>query len=228
MNNTKQIIDNHNKCILNSFKHINDTIDNTNTKDTKTCSCRQKITCPLNGNCLQSSPIYQATVAHEDNTTAETYIRLTENDFKTRYRNHTTSFQHTKHRNSTKLSKHIWTLKENTIDHFISWHILSSRPPYNSRRKRCNLCLKEKLLIIRQPELSSLKKRNEVFYCVTIKQSIEINHDAYFADLNNRRGYAYYILYIFLFLEVFFGIYGNNRNPGDEKMAKKKRKCSLH
>ena len=36
MNNTKQIIDNHNKRILNSSKHINDTADNTNTKDTKT------------------------------------------------------------------------------------------------------------------------------------------------------------------------------------------------
>ena len=154
-------MDNHNKCVVNSSKHINDTIDNTNTKDSKTCSCRQKITCPLNGNCLQSSPIYQATVAREDNTTTETYIRLTENDFKTRYRNHTASFQHTKHRNSTKLSKHIWTLKENNIDHFILWHILSSRSPYNSASKRCNLCLKEKLLIIHPPELSSLNKHNE-------------------------------------------------------------------
>ena len=52
MNNTEQIIDNHNNCILNSSKHINDTADNTNTKDTKTCNCRQKNTCPLNGNCL--------------------------------------------------------------------------------------------------------------------------------------------------------------------------------
>ena len=36
MNNTEQIIDNHNNCILNSSKHINDTADNTNTKKTKT------------------------------------------------------------------------------------------------------------------------------------------------------------------------------------------------
>ena len=162
MNNTKQIINNHNKHILNSSKHINDTTDNTNTKDTKNCSCRQKITCPLNGNCLQSSLIYQATVTCKDNSTTETYIRLAENNFKTRYRNHTASFQHTKHRNSTKLSKHIWTLKENNIDHFILWHILSSRSPYNSASKRCNFCLKEKLFIIHQPELSSLNKRNEL------------------------------------------------------------------
>ena len=162
MNNTKQIINNHKKRILNSSKHINDTTDNTNTKDTKNCSCRQKFTCPLNGNCLQSPLIYQATITRKDNSTTETYIRLTENDFKTRYRNHTTSFQHTKHRNSTKLSKHIWTLKENNIDHFILWHILSSRSPYNSASKRHNLCLEEKLLIIHQPELSSLNKRDEL------------------------------------------------------------------
>ena len=55
-------MDNHNKCVVNSSKHINDTIDNTNTKDSKTCSCRQKITSSLNGNCFQSSPIYQAPV----------------------------------------------------------------------------------------------------------------------------------------------------------------------
>ena len=117
---------------------------------------RQKNTCPLNGNCLQSSLIYHATVTRKDNGTIETYIGLTENDFKTRYRNHTASFRHTKHRNSTELSKHIWTLKENNFNHFISWRILSSRSPYNSANKRCNFCLKEKLLIIRRPELSSL------------------------------------------------------------------------
>ena len=81
-----------------------------------------------------------------------------------------------KTQNSTELSKHIWTLKENDIDHFISWCILSSRSPYNSARKRCNLCFKEKLLIICQPELSSLNKSNELVYCVTIEQSIEIYH----------------------------------------------------
>ena len=71
MKSTKQIVDNHNKCILNSSKHVNDTTDNTNTKDTKTCSFKH-ITCPLNGNCLQSSLIYQATVACKDNSTTKT------------------------------------------------------------------------------------------------------------------------------------------------------------
>ena len=91
-----------------------------------------KNTCPLDGNCLQPSVIYQATVTRKDNNTTETYIGLTENDFKTRYRNHTPSFRHAKPSKSTKLSKHIWTLKDNNIEYFISWRILSSHSPYNS------------------------------------------------------------------------------------------------
>ena len=66
------------------------------------------------------------------------------------------------HRNSTELSKYIWTLKDNNINFFISWRILSSSLPYKSSNKRCNLCLKEKFLIICRPELSSLNKRNEL------------------------------------------------------------------
>ena len=98
-------------------------------------------------------------ITRKDNNTSETYIGLTENDFKTRYRNHSASFRHAKHRNSTELSKHIWTLKDSDIDHSISWHVISSSSPYNSSSKRCKLCLKEKFLIIFRPDLSSLNKR---------------------------------------------------------------------
>ena len=161
MDNTKQIIDNYNKRILTASTRTDDTTAAATIKN-KTYNCRQKNACPLDGNCLQPSVIYQATVTRKDNNTTETYIGLTENDFKTRYRNHTASFRHAKHRNSTELSKHIWTLKDNNIEHFISWRILSSHSPYNSLSKRCNLCLKEKFLIICRPELLTLNKRNEL------------------------------------------------------------------
>ena len=94
MNNTKQIIDNHNKRILTASLQTDD-IAAAATINNKTCNCRQKNACPLDGNCLQPSVIYQATVTRIDNNTTETYIGLTENVFKTRYRNH------------TELSKHI-------------------------------------------------------------------------------------------------------------------------
>ena len=95
-------------------------------------------------------------------TPQKTYIGLTENDFKTRYRNHTASFRHANHRNFTKLITHVWTLKNSNIDLFISWRIISSSSSYNSSSRRCNLCLKEKFLIICRPDLSSLNKRNEL------------------------------------------------------------------
>ena len=167
MNNTKQIIDNHNKRILTASTQADSTAAAaaaaaTTINNNKTCNCRQKNACPLDGNCLQSSVIYQAAVTRKDTNATETYIGLTGNDFKTRYRNHIASFRHAKHRNSTELSKHIWTLKDNNIKHFISWRVLSSHSPYNSSSKRCNLCLKEKFLIICRPELSTLNKRNEL------------------------------------------------------------------
>ena len=127
-------------------KHADKPADNTNAN--RSCNCRQKNACPLKGNCLQSSVNYQATVKRHDTNTSETYIGLAENDFKTRYRNHIASFRHAKHRNSNELSKHVWTLKDNNIDHSISWHIISSHSSYNSSSKRCNLCLREKFLII--------------------------------------------------------------------------------
>ena len=161
MNSTKRIIDNHNKRILTSSQ-ANDAVTTAATEVNKTCNCRQKNACPLAGNCLQPCVIYQAAVTRKDNNKKDTYIGLTENTFKTRYRNHTASFRHAKLRNSTELSKHIWTLKDNCIDHFISWRILSSHSPYSSASKRCNLCLKEKFLIICQPDLSTLNKRNEL------------------------------------------------------------------
>ena len=158
MNNTKQIIDNHNKRILESH-----TIRNTTMNDnSKKCNCRQKHSCPLSGSCPKTSTIYQATVTRTDNSTSETYVGLTENNFKTRYKYHTSSFRHAHSRNVTELSKHIWTLKDNNIDHTISWNILARAKPYNSANKRCNLWLLEKFIIIRQPERSTLNKRNEL------------------------------------------------------------------
>ena len=91
-----------------------------------------------------------------------TYIKLTENEFKVRYKNHHATFRHSKDRNSTELSKYIRSRKDNNIKHSIYWQILSSHQPYNSSSKRCNLCLKEKFFILCRPDLSTLNKRNEL------------------------------------------------------------------
>ena len=126
-----------------------------------TCNCRRKNNCPLEGKYQSKEIVDQATVINEDNNTQETYVGLTEGTFKTRYLNHKSSLRNEKSKNATELSKHIWCLKESNTRFSIKWKIIKKCQPYSNRTKRCNLCLYEKFIIIRHPELSSLNKRNE-------------------------------------------------------------------
>ena len=116
--NTKRLIDNHNKTQLS-------TQNGCKNENTKLCNCRVKDTCPLDGKCLQKSVVYQATVQRKDTNIRETYVGLTENEFKTRYRNHTASFRNNLSRNSTELSKYVWFLKNKEIDNDITWKIIA-------------------------------------------------------------------------------------------------------
>jgi hypothetical protein len=156
MPNIKTIIASHNKSVLNKEqeKRNNTTADE--------CNCRRKDECPLTGKCLTEGIVYQTTVTREDTMKCETYVGLTENQFKTRYRNHTSSFRNEAYRNSTELSKYIWTLKNANVQFSIKWRILKQCRPYSNITKRCNLCLHEKFIIICHPELCSLNSRNEL------------------------------------------------------------------
>ena len=109
---------------------------------------------------IASSIIYNAEV--KENNNSQLYIGLTEPPFKLRYNNHTQSFKHEKHQNSTELSKHIWQLKRNKKPFTINWSIASRAQSYNSESKRCNLCLTEKLHILNAEKHSLLNKRPEL------------------------------------------------------------------
>ena len=153
MLNIKQTIDGHNKSILlKSDKPKNDE-----------CNCRKTDKCPLLGQCLKKSVVYQATVTcTNDNKPDETYVGLTSNTFKTRFTNHKNSFKYRKKKHSTELSNYIWQLKDNNVDFNIKWKILKQAKSYNNTSNRCNLCLWEKYFIICRPSMASLKKRNEL------------------------------------------------------------------
>ena len=151
MTNLKQNIDGHNKSTLR--KKI---------APSKTCNCRKPADCPLTGNCLKESVVYQATVATVDNRPDQTYVGLTENSFKTRFTNHKASFNHPSKRLNTELSKYVWQLKDTKTNFQITWKILKQAAPYNPASNRCNLCLWEKYFIICRPDLASLNKRNEL------------------------------------------------------------------
>ena len=157
MPNIKNIITSHNKSVLSKQTSPDQT-----TTTQKSCNCRLRDQCPVNGKCQTQSVVYQATVTREDNQKKETYVGLTENTFKTRFSNHTQSFKSRTLRNTTELSKYIWSLKEAEVRYSIKWRILKRCRSYSSTTKRCNLSLHEKFVIISHPELSTLNRRNEL------------------------------------------------------------------
>ena len=127
----------------------------------KTCNCRNKQECPLQGKCLTRGVIYQAKVDNTSDNTSESYIGLA-TEFKSRYRNHLTTFRNCEKRTSTELSKHIWMLKDSNKQFTISWTIMCHANPYNSTTRKCNLCLSEKYFIICKPHLATLNKKSEL------------------------------------------------------------------
>ena len=151
MNNVQQIINSHNKTILTSAAENN----------SKLCNCREKNSCPLNGKCLQKGVVYQATVVQKYTNQKDTYIGITENEFKTRYNQHTSSFRLPHKKSTTTLSEHVWNLKNNNIEHCISWEIIENSHPYNTASKKCNLCTAEKYFILTGKP--TLNKRRAIF-----------------------------------------------------------------
>ena len=113
--------------------------------------------------CLTQSVVYNANVTTESDTTGKNYIGLTEGTFKQRYTQHKLSFRNRNYSNSTELSKHIWTLKDNNTNFTINWSILATAPAYSNKSKRCHsVCLTEKLYLIRANKPSLLNKRSEL------------------------------------------------------------------
>jgi len=154
MPNVQQIINGRNQTVLKtSAQPAQDQAG-------RTCNCRKKDECPLEGNCLSKGIVYQAKVTSTNRT--ETYVGLTARDFKARFRNHQVSFNNETRKNDIELSKHIWQLKSKQQHFTIKWKILAKAEPYSNLTKRCNLCTTEKHFIITKPELASLNKRNEL------------------------------------------------------------------
>ena len=147
----------HNAKILKQ----NQTGDQETETPPKECNCRKKEECPVDNKCLQEGVIYQATVTRGDRKT-DTYIGLTATSFKDRWRNHKSSFKTRNPKNSTKLSKYIWELQDQKVDHEISWKIVSRAKPFNPVSNTCNLCTREKYFIIFKPEMASINERNEI------------------------------------------------------------------
>ena len=158
LDNMSSFINRHNRKIPN--KHTRQT-NVSNTENTRQCNCRQPNKCPAEGKCLTKSVVYQAEVA-ADNKPVK-YIGVTADDFKTRFRNHAKSLANKKYSTETELSKHVWELKTAKKPFTIKWSLLKKVPVYKAGSRRCNLCLEEKLTIMKNKDNALLNKRTELF-----------------------------------------------------------------
>ena len=102
----------------------------------------------------------KATVTETTSNNQETYIGLTENEFKTRFNLHKSSFKLEHKRTSTTLCDHVWKLKKKNINFNIKWQVVKRVKPFAPSNKVCGLCLQEKLSILRSPP--SLNRRSEI------------------------------------------------------------------
>ena len=75
--------------------------------------------------------VYQATVTQTNTMREDIYIGTTENEFKTRYNQHTSSFRLSHKSSSTSQSEHIWKLKESNTEQTVTWKILQKAQPYS-------------------------------------------------------------------------------------------------
>ena len=164
MDNMKTFIQRHNKHILSRNDEQNQTQrQEQHTNEPPTCNCRARNDCPMTGKCLSRSVIYQADVSTDNESATKSYVGVTANQFKERYRNHVKSFQHAKYANNTELSKYVWKLKKEKQPFEIKWSIIKHVKAYKPGSQKCNLCLEEKLAIMKRKHKNLLNKRTEFF-----------------------------------------------------------------
>ena len=125
----------------------------------KKCNCRNK--CMVDGNCLLTNFIYRATVKTSEKS--KQYVGSSGLSFKSRYTRHKCSFNNSKYKLKTTLSKYIWDLKEKNEDFSINWEILArTKNKFNSKHG-CTLCNMEKYEISKLYSIIALNKRKELF-----------------------------------------------------------------
>ena len=120
---------------------------------------------------------------YTDTQETKEYIGITAGPFKDRYNNHKKSLTHAKYAKETELSKYAWNLKETGRPFTIKWCIIKCVPAYTAGGRSCNLCLEEKLLIMKSSKEKTLNKRSELF--------AKRRHRKKFGALNFKSAHAY-------------------------------------
>ena len=143
------------------IKHNNKALNQGEKFEQQRCNCR-KFPCPLDGNCGVGPLVYQADVIEQNRTMH--YIGMTGRTFKERYTEHrgTLNNRNTAERTPTRLSKHVWSLKDKSIQHEIKWKLRAKTGIYFPGAKYCDTCITEKMLILEADRRTCLNLRTEI------------------------------------------------------------------
>ena len=99
---------------------------------------------------------------HGNDNKPKTYIGITGNTFKERFRGNKSSFKNEKKRFATELSKYYWSLIDKGDTPRIVWSIIKEVRSRHSGRNGCNLCNTERYMIARADREKTLNRRNEL------------------------------------------------------------------
>ena len=123
----------------------------------RTCNCRQKNDCPLNGRCLERSLVYSASVSCPGSNTILIHLG-------------------TKRKLVPRSLQYIWKCKRNNLDFTINWDIVARTEPRRSGVRNCNLCMSEKLAIIQSDPKCTLNKRSEILGKYRLRNKFILKH----------------------------------------------------
>ena len=150
-----KIISSHNAKILKERKEEEEISD--------PCNCKGGTdNCPIEGKCQITAVVYKATVTATDGE-VKTYTGCTDRTFKERHYGHKADAKNRELRTNTKLAGYIWEKKDAGIDiASIKWQILKKCHKYTPGCDKCDVCLTEKLAIMKNRDTVSLNKRSEL------------------------------------------------------------------
>ena len=81
--------------------------------------------------------------------------------WKLRYNNHIKAFRNRSQRAHCELANHVWDLKEREKTFRIFWRVVSQETPYSKVSRRCKLCTREKIEIMRAKRKNPTRILNE-------------------------------------------------------------------
>ena len=118
---------------------------------------------------MVENAVYKAVVTtpNQDEGGGHIYLGLASGLVKLRVSNHYRSFTNPGLRSGCELAKYIWHLKDRGLnDYSIKWEIIATEFTFNRSSGRCQLCIREKLEIMKHMKKFGSKvinKRGELF-----------------------------------------------------------------